>query len=204
MSASLACYLHKTPSNQVRCIIPIADHNVYRPQGLCVDHLLHFGVGSHHSVVDIRMVPHQNLGIPSRSDEDRIDAASYRRHEDLAHLQANQKGKCQHDRSVGATGVVCWFGEFQVQVCKEGTKVTDECRAHGKDWADQAIVHKSVNAPVFHHFPGVFSGGDVGLSIKGYVRESVAIKEPTRYVSDVLEEQLLSIKLTVRPIPRDQ
>ncbi len=33
--------------------------------------------------------------------------------------------------------------------------------------------------------------------------ESVAVKEPTRYVSGILEEQL-SIKLTVQPIARDQ
>lgn len=105
--------------------------NTCRPQDLCMDHLLHFRVSSHHSVVDVRMISHQNLGIPSRSNENRIDAASYRRHEDLTYLQADQKGECQHDRSVGATGVVLWLGEFKVKVCEEGTKVANKGGAHG-------------------------------------------------------------------------
>ncbi len=110
---------------------PITHYNTYHPPDSCMDHLLYFRIGSHHSVVDIRMIPDQNLGIPSRSHEDGVDAASYRRHEDLAYLQADQKGERHYNRRVGAAGVVCWLGEFEVQVCEEGTKVANKGRAHG-------------------------------------------------------------------------
>ena len=62
-----------------------------------MDTLLHLRVNRDHLRIQIRMIPHQDLGIPGRSHKERIDATANRRHEDLADLKSDQERK-RHDR----------------------------------------------------------------------------------------------------------
>lgn len=37
---------------------------------------------------------------------------------------------------------------------------------HGKDWTDQAVVDKGVDATILHHGPGVFRGWKIGFAVQ--------------------------------------
>ena len=113
--------------------------------------LLHLRINLHHPLIQIRMIPHQNLGIPRARHEDRVHPAANRRHEDLAHLQPDQEGKRHDDGRELAAFVVLGFGEFEVEEGEEGAEIGDKGAAHGKDRADQAVVDESVDAAVLHH-----------------------------------------------------
>ena len=159
-------------------------------------HLLYFRICAHHPAVDICMVAHQYLWIPRRSHKNRINTAANRRHEDLADLQTDQECKRHDHRRVGAASVVGWVCELQVKVRKESTEVTNECRAHGQDRSDQAIIDQGVDSAVFHHGPGVFSCRDVGFAVESYVRESIAVDESIRSISMNLSHNLVDTHCT--------
>lgn len=56
-----------------------------------MDHLLHLRVDPDHPLVQIGMIPHQNVWIPCRSHKDCVHATPNGRHEDLTNLQPNQE-----------------------------------------------------------------------------------------------------------------
>lgn len=114
-------------------------------------HCLHLGVDFDHPRPEIGMILHQNVRIPRSRHEYRVHAASNRRHEDLAHLQANQEGKGHDDGREPAPFVVSRFGELEVKEGKEAAEVGDEGAAHGEDGADEAVVDQSINAAILHH-----------------------------------------------------
>ena len=103
-----------------------------------MDHLLYFGVDAHHSGVEIGMIAHQDLWVPSRCNEYRIHAATDWRHEDLADLQSNQEGEGHDYRCVFAAVVVLWLGELEVKESEQSTEIGDESGAHGQNRAYQA------------------------------------------------------------------
>lgn len=61
-----------------------------------MDHLLNFWIHSHHFGVEIWMILHEYVRIPCCRDEDGIDSASNRCHEDLANLQADEEAEGHH------------------------------------------------------------------------------------------------------------
>lgn len=111
--------------------------------------LLHMRVHRHHLRVQIWMVPHQDLRIPSTCDKDGIDTAAERRGEDVADLQANEEGEGENNRRVRAITVVLGRREDQVAVGHESAGVTDEHGADGEDRTDKAFVDKCVDAAIF-------------------------------------------------------
>jgi hypothetical protein len=116
-----------------------------------VDSLLHVGVDCNHALVKIRMLPHQNLGVPCHCDKDRVDATRQRRSEDIAYLQSNQEGESDNYRRVRAIRVIRWRREEEVEVCEERACVCNEGGAHGKYWTNQAFVDESIDSAVLDH-----------------------------------------------------
>jgi hypothetical protein len=116
-----------------------------------VDSLLHVGVHRNHALVKIRMLPHQNLGVPRHRDKDGVDATGQRRSENVANLQSNQEGESDDHRRVRAIRVVCWRREEEVEVCEERACVCDKGCAHGQYWTNQAFVDESVDSAVLDH-----------------------------------------------------
>lgn len=118
-----------------------------------------------HSVIEVRVVAHHNLWIPSHCDEDSVHAAPNWRQQDLADLQADNEGESHnHCREIPTT-VVCRVGELQVQVGEQRTEVGNEDGAHGQHRADEAVLNKSVHSTVLHHRPGVLRRWYIGLSV---------------------------------------
>ena len=103
-----------------------------------MDHLLHFRVDAHHLGVEIGMISHQDLWVPSRCDEYRIHAATDWRHENLADLQPNQEREGHNYRCVFAAVVVLWLGELEVKKREQSAEIGDERGAHGQYRANQA------------------------------------------------------------------
>lgn len=96
-----------------------------------MDCLLHARVQLHELVVDFRVVVNHDLRIPAHRHEDGLDTTANRRHEDLAHLQADHESKGHNDSGKVAVGVVGRLRELQVQVGQQGADVGNEHGAHG-------------------------------------------------------------------------
>ncbi len=94
---------------------------------LCMNHLLHLRINPHHFLIEVRMISHQDIRIPRRSNENSIDTTTNRRHEDLADLQSNQEGESHNDRGKCASLIISWFRELQVEVGEKGADVGHEC-----------------------------------------------------------------------------
>src|SRR5262245_58555765 len=100
---------------------------------LCMNGLLHMRIHLYHAVVQVRVVPHQNLRIPGRSHKDGVDAAAQGRGEDVADLQADKEGKGDDNGRVCPRAVIRRVGEDHVDVCKKRTCICDESSAHTED-----------------------------------------------------------------------
>lgn len=87
---------------------------------LSVNSLLHLRVDLNHLLVELRVLAHENLGIPSGGDEDGVDAARQRRREAVGDLQADEEGVGNDDGGESAVGVVGWVGEDEVEECEAG------------------------------------------------------------------------------------
>lgn len=105
-----------------------------------MDGLLDVGVNADHLVVELRVVAHQHLGVPSRCDEDSVNAARDGGREDVGNLQANEEGKCNNDGRVAASLIIRRVGEDQVEVSEEGTGVANEGGAEREDGADETFL----------------------------------------------------------------
>ena len=51
---------------------------------LGVDGLLHLWIHGYHTVVEIRVLAHKDVGVPRHGDKDCVNAAAERRREDFA------------------------------------------------------------------------------------------------------------------------
>ena len=116
-----------------------------------MNHSLHFRINPHHPRIKIRVIPYQDLRIPSTRHKNRIHPTPNRCHEDLADLQADQKRKRHDDGGEFAALVVGRVGKLEVEEGEEGAEVGDEGGAHGQNGANEAVVDKGVNAAVLHH-----------------------------------------------------
>lgn len=126
-------------------------NSIKPPPNLRMNRRLHLRINPHHPLIQIRMIPHQHLGIPRTRHENGIHPAADRRHEDLTHLQPYQERESHDDGRELAAFVVLGFGEFEVEECEEGAEVGDKGAAHCEDGADEAVVDEGVDAAVFHH-----------------------------------------------------
>lgn len=144
--------------------------------------LLHVWVHSDHAGVEIRMLAHECLWVPSGGNEERVDPARQRDGEALRNLQANQERIRDNDRGEVAVGVVRGFREDEVQIREQGAGVSHEGRAHGEDGPDEALVDEGVNSTVFDQTPGGLCGAEVGVAVQGHIAEGVAIYELHRPV----------------------
>ena len=81
----------------------------------------------HHSGVEIWMIAHQDIGIPSCRDEQCVHPTSYRSHEYLAYLQPDEERKSHHYGGECAAVVVSGLGELKVEIGEEGAEVCDKC-----------------------------------------------------------------------------
>ena len=182
----------------------IAPPQIIKGKYLSMNHLLYLRVHASNSIVEIWMIFHHDIRIPRHCNENRINPTPNRRHEYLTNLQANQKTECHHYRGESAAIVVPWFGELEIKIGEQSTEITDEGSSHGQDGTDKTVIHKSVNAAVLHHCPGVFSGRDVGFAVEGDVRESVTIDKSADVSNSIvfypgLVDYIGGLELTVRP-----
>jgi hypothetical protein len=83
-----------------------------------VNGLLHVRVHLDHILVQLRVLAHHNLRIPSSSDENRLNTALQRRGEAVGDLQADEESVRDDDGGELALRVVGWVGEDEVQVCE--------------------------------------------------------------------------------------
>lgn len=96
-----------------------------------MNHLLNPRIHANHSIIKIRMVAHEDVGIPRSSHEDGIDSAPNWRHEDLADLEPDKEGKCHDDGGELAAFIICRVGELQIEEGEEGAEVSYKGGAHG-------------------------------------------------------------------------
>lgn len=68
-----------------------------------------------HLLVQVRVVGDHDLGVPCHSDKDGINTTAEWRGEDVADLQANEKGKGADDHGEASGRVVRGFREFEVK-----------------------------------------------------------------------------------------
>lgn len=144
---------------------------------LRVNSLLHMRIHLDHLVVQIRVVPDHDLGIPRHGHKDGIDAAAERRGEDVADLQADQERKGADDDREVAVGIVRGLGELEVEEREQRGGEADEERAEREDGADQALVDEGVDAAVLDHLPGVLGRLDVWTAVQGDVRKGISVDE---------------------------
>jgi hypothetical protein len=113
--------------------------------------LLDVRVDRDHPMVKVRVLPHQDLGVPRHRDENCVDTAGKWGRENIANLQSDQERESDHHRSVGSVRVVGWRREDKVEVREKRTGVGDECGAHRQNWSDQALVDQCVDTAIFDH-----------------------------------------------------
>ena len=146
--------------------------------------LLDLRIHSYHPRIQIRMLRHQHLRIPRCGYKHGITPAPNGCHEDLAHLQADQKRKRHHHGCVTARAVVRRLGELQIQIRQQRAEIRDKRTPHRQNRPDQAVVHQRVDPAVLHHLPRILRGGDVRFAVERDVREGVAIDELHRPVEE--------------------
>lgn len=76
--------------------------------------LLNARINTNHCLVDIRMIPHEDFGVPRGRHEDSVDAARQGRREDVCDLQADDEGKGDDYGGEAAVGVVLRLREEEV------------------------------------------------------------------------------------------
>lgn len=102
--------------------------------------LLDMRVNPNHGVIDIPVVPHEDLGVPRRGNKDGVDTTRDGRREDICDLKADKEGE-EHDDSRPATvAVVLGLREEEVEVGEQGAGVGDKEPAKGQDGADEAFL----------------------------------------------------------------
>lgn len=77
---------------------------------------LNVGVDPDHGAVKVRVVRHQNLRVPRRRYEDRVNAARDGRREYVGDLQADEEREEHDDCGPLAIVVVVGMGEGEVEV----------------------------------------------------------------------------------------
>jgi hypothetical protein len=113
--------------------------------------LLHMWIHCHHLRIQLRVIPHQHLRIPSTSHKDGVNATAERCSEHMAYLQSDKEGESKHNGCVCAVFVVRRVCEDEVAVGHEGASVGDEGRTDCEDRPYEAFVDESVDAAVFDH-----------------------------------------------------
>lgn len=102
--------------------------------------LLHMRVNPNHGIVDIRVVPHKDIGVPRRGNKNGVNAARDGRREDVCDLKADEEGEEHDDGRPAAVAVVLGLREEKVEVGEERAGVGDEEPAKGQDGADEAFL----------------------------------------------------------------
>ena len=148
-----------------------------------MDHLLHLWINPDHPVIELWMIPHQNVRIPRSSDKYSVDATSDWRHEYLADLQSDQERESHNDGRKGASVIVSWLGELQVEIGQESAEVRYKSTAHGEYGPDQTVINKCIYAAVFHHRPRILSCWDVRFTIQGNMGECIAVDKSVHIIS---------------------
>lgn len=120
--------------------------------------LLNLRIDPNHGVVDVPVVPHEDLGVPRRGDEDGVDAARDGRREDVCDLQADEEGEEHDDSRPAAVAVVLGLREEEVEVREEGAGVGDEQTTKGQDGADEAFLKLGLAKEQEPRFEGVGKG----------------------------------------------
>ena len=75
-------------------VIIVGEESLSKPLLLrlsSMNHLLHLWVDPYHPLVQVGMIPHQNIWVPRRSHEDCVHTTPNGRHKDLTDLQSNQE-----------------------------------------------------------------------------------------------------------------
>ena len=112
----------------------------HTPFPLRMYRLLNMRINPNHGIVDIRVVPHEDVGVPRRRDKDGVHAARDGCREDVCDLQADEEGEEHNDGRPVAIGVVLGLREEEIEVREEGAGVGDEEPAKGQDRADEAFL----------------------------------------------------------------
>ena len=81
-----------------------------------MNRLLHLRIDLHHLLVQLRVLAHEDLGIPRGGDEDGVDATGQRHGEAVGDLQADEEGLGDDDGRELAVGVVARVREDEVEV----------------------------------------------------------------------------------------
>ena len=81
-----------------------------------MDSLLDVRVHLDHILVQLRVLAHHDLRIPRGGHEDGLDAALQRCGEAVGDLQADEESIRDDDGGEGASLVVAWVGEDEVEV----------------------------------------------------------------------------------------
>ena len=96
---------------------PTQDRHPNHHLSLRMNHFLHLGIDTHHAIIEVRMIAHQNVRVPCSRHEQGIDTATDRRHEYLTDLQSDEEGESHDYRGESAALVVTGFCELEIQVC---------------------------------------------------------------------------------------
>lgn len=97
--------------------LPVPQQSELHAQ-LSVNSLLHVRVHLDHVLVQLRVLAHHDLGIPSCSDKDSLDTRLQRCCKAVGDLQADEESVGDDDWSKAAVAIVGWVGEDQVEVGK--------------------------------------------------------------------------------------
>ena len=145
-----------------------------------MNHLLHLRVYPDHPLVQIGMIPHQNVWVPRRSDKYGIHTRPNRRHEYLTNLQSDEEGESHDHRRKSSPIVVTRLREFEVEIRKEGADISHKGRSHRQYRSNQAVIDQCINSAILHHGPRVLGSGDVSFAVEGDVNEGIAIDKSRR------------------------
>lgn len=91
------------------------------------------------SLVQVWIFPHKHLGIKRHGDKEGAHTTLDRHEEDIADLQADEKGERHDEGSERAVVVVGGFREFQIEIREKAAYVGDKDGAHGQDGVDETL-----------------------------------------------------------------
>lgn len=139
--------------------------------------LLYLRINLDQLLVQARMLPHHNLGVPRHRRKNRLNPRPHRRQKNLCNLQPNHKRKRHNHRRKVAVCVIPRIRKLEVQVCQQRADIRHAHASHRKHGAHEAVVNEGVDAAIAHHSPRILCSGDVGFAPEGDVAEGVAVEE---------------------------
>jgi len=101
---------------------------------------LDLGINPHHRIVNVGVIPHEDLGVPSGGNENGVDTTRYRCRKDVSNLQTDEEREEDDDCGVFALAVVFRFREDEVEVGEERAGVGDEKGAEGENGTDETFL----------------------------------------------------------------